>query len=47
MVYENNISTFSLLLKSANSITGDDIKLSERLFIPSNKLRGFVKGKVV
>ena len=45
-LYENNISTFSLLLKSANSITGDDIKLSERLFIPSNKLRGFVKGKV-
>jgi outer membrane protein insertion porin family len=27
--------------KSATSITGDDVKLSERLSIPSNKLRGF------
>ena len=45
-LYENNISTFSILLKSSNSLTGDDVKLSERLFIPSNRLRGFVKGKV-
>ena len=45
-LYENNISTFSILLKSTNSLTNDDVKLSERLFIPSNKLRGFVKGKV-
>jgi hypothetical protein len=28
------------------SITGDDIKLSERLYIPSKKLRGFERGKV-
>ena len=45
-LYENNISSFSLSLSSANSITGDDIKLSERLSIPSKKLRGFVRGKV-
>ena len=30
-LYENNVTSFSLLLKSANSITGDDIKLTERL----------------
>ena len=40
------ISTFSISLSSANSISDDDIKLSERLFIPSRKLRGFETGKV-
>ncbi len=45
-LYENNISSFSIFLQSANSITGDDIKLSERLTIPSSKLRGFERGKV-
>ena len=45
-LYENNISSFSLLLKSATSITGDDVKLSERLSIPSNRLRGFERGKI-
>ena len=33
-------------LKTAKSLTGDDIKLSERLFVPQSKLRGFVNGKV-
>ena len=45
-LYENNTSSLSLYLKSANSITGDDIKLSERLTIPSRRLRGFESGKV-
>ena len=45
-LYEDNISTFSLLLKSANSLSGDDVKLSERLYIPSSRLRGFERGKV-
>ena len=45
-LYENNISSVSLLLKSATSITGDDVKLTERLSIPSNRLRGFERGKV-
>ena len=45
-LYENNISSISLSLSSANSITGDDVKLSERLYIPQKKLRGFVRGKV-
>jgi outer membrane protein insertion porin family len=44
--YDNNITTFSISLSSANSISDDDIKLSERLFIPSKKLRGFETGKV-
>ena len=45
-LFENNISSFSLLLKSAFSATGEDIKLTERLTIPSNRLRGFERGKV-
>ena len=45
-LYENNLSSFSLSLSSANSITGDDIKLSERLYVPQRKLRGFVSGKI-
>ncbi len=45
-LYENNISTVSLYLKSVNSITDEDVKLSERAFVPSNRLRGFVSGKV-
>ena len=45
-LFENNITTLSFFLQSANSITGDDIKLSERLTIPARKLRGFERGKV-
>ena len=45
-LYERNISSFGLFLELANSIKGDDVKLSERLFIPTRKLRGFEKGKV-
>ena len=44
--YENNVSTFSLSLRSAHSIKNEDIKLSERLRIPSSILRGFEYGKV-
>ena len=45
-LYENNISTASLFLSSAFSVNNEDIKLSERLFIPGNRLRGFERGKV-
>tara|TARA_B100001057_G_scaffold250441_1_gene250678 strand:+ start:2072 stop:4312 length:2241 start_codon:yes stop_codon:yes gene_type:complete len=45
-LYDNNISSFSLFLQSANSINDKDIKLSERLFLPSSKLRGFESGKI-
>ena len=45
-LYENNVSSLSILLKGSTSLTNDDIKLSERLFLPSSKLRGFESGKV-
>ena len=45
-LYDENISTVSLYLSSVNSITNDDVKLSERLNIPSSRLRGFKFGRV-
>ena len=45
-LYEDNISTASLFLRSATSLKNEDIKLSERILIPSNRLRGFQNGKV-
>ncbi len=45
-LFEENISSLALSLSAANSITGDNIKLSERLYVPQRKLRGFVNGKI-
>ena len=45
-LFDQNISTLSIMLNSAISISGDDIKLSERINIPSRKLRGFEAGRV-
>ena len=45
-MYENNRTSFSFSIKSAFSVTGEDVKLSERLLVPSSKLRGFEYGKV-
>ena len=45
-LYENNVSSFAFTFKGASSLSGDDIKLSERLYIPGKKLRGFESGKI-
>ena len=45
-LYDQNISSASFFIKASKSINNKDIKLSERLNIPSNKLRGFEKGKI-
>ena len=45
-LYEKNISTVSFLLQAANSISNDDIKLTERLYIPQSRLRGFANRKI-
>ncbi len=44
-LYENNVSKFSFFARTARSVSGDDVKLSERLFLPENKLRGFERAK--
>ena len=43
---EDYIFGFNFLFKSANSINGDDIRASKRLFVPSRRLRGFESGKI-
>ena len=43
---DENIFSIGFFGKTANSLAGKDIKLSDRLFLPSSKLRGFESGKV-
>ena len=45
-LYEDNVTKISFYGKAANSITNDDVKLSERIYLPANRLRGFQSGKV-
>ena len=45
-LYEDNVTKFSFFAKAANSLTNDNIKLSERIYLPGNRLRGFVSGGV-
>ena len=45
-LYDDNVSSMSIYFQAANSINNKDIKLSERLNIPSSRLRGFERGKV-
>ena len=45
-LFENNVSTASIYLRSSNSLKDENIKLSERIIIPSNRLRGFEFGKI-
>ena len=45
-LFEENISSLSMRFSASTSITGDNIKLSERLYVPQRKLRGFVNGKI-
>ena len=43
---DENVFSFGFYAKTANSLSGKDVKLSDRLFLPSGKLRGFESGKV-
>ena len=45
-IFEKNFSSISIYLQSANSLNNKDIKLSERITIPSHRLRGFEAGRV-
>ena len=44
--FEQNFSSIAFHLQSANSLNNKDIKLSERITIPSSRLRGFESGRV-
>ncbi len=45
-LFEDNITSTNIMFKASNSLTNDNIKLSERLFVPSRRLRGFENGKI-
>ena len=40
------LGTVTFYSKAINSITGDNVRISERLYMPSSKLRGFERGKI-
>ena len=41
-----NIASLGFYMKATNSLNGDFVKLSDRLYLPPSKLRGFENGKV-
>ena len=45
-LFEKNISSIAFYFETANSINNKDIKLSERINIPTRRLRGFESGRV-
>ena len=44
--FENNVTSFAFSVSASNSLNNKDIKLSERIYLPSKKLRGFETGKI-
>ena len=45
-ISDGMIGSFNFYSKTINSITGDDVRVSERLYMPTSKLRGFERGKI-
>ncbi len=45
-LYNGMIGSFAFGLSAINGVTGEDVRISKRLYIPERKLRGFEKGKI-
>ena len=43
---KDNIFSINFLAKTVNSLTGENVRVSKRIFIPSRRLRGFEFGKI-
>tara|TARA_B110000971_G_scaffold220064_1_gene262688 strand:+ start:317 stop:2566 length:2250 start_codon:yes stop_codon:yes gene_type:complete len=43
---DENVASLGFYLKATNSLSGGNVKLSDRLYLPSSKLRGFENGRV-
>ncbi len=43
---ENAIVSFRFLAQTINSISGEDVRISKRVYLPSRRLRGFEFGKI-
>ena len=44
--FDDLVASISIFSKAANSLGEDDVRISDRLYLPSRKLRGFQSGKV-
>ena len=45
-IFKDTVTKFSFYTSATNSLTGDNVKISERRFLSSSRLRGFESGKV-
>ena len=43
---KDSVFSINFLAKTVNSLTGEDVRVSKRIFIPSRRLRGFEYGKI-
>ena len=43
---ENAILSFRFLAQSVNSLSGEDVRISKRIYLPSKRLKGFEFGKI-
>ncbi len=43
---ENAILSFRFLAQSVNSLSGDDVRISKRIYLPNKRLKGFEFGKI-
>jgi len=43
---ENAILSFRFLAQSINSLAGEDVRISKRIYLPSKRLKGFQFGKI-
>jgi outer membrane protein insertion porin family len=41
-----NVASYGIFASATNSLAGKNVKLSDRLYLPASKLRGFENGKV-
>ena len=44
--FDENVFSFGFFAKTSKSLIGKDVKLSDRLYLPASKLRGFESGKI-
>ena len=44
--FNENVASYGIYASATNSFSGKNVKLSDRLFLPEKKLRGFENGKV-
>ena len=44
--FKENVASYNFYVATTNSLTSKNVKLSDRLFLPSSRLRGFETGKI-